>query len=96
MPDLTKIATCSYCGTRSVLRLAGKVRHELACGACGARLHTLKPLRSDFPRRSAPEPVSQKPRTPPRPGRRRKTDHRFRSILEMIEEVWDEIEDIFD
>lgn len=37
-----KIATCCYCGTRSVLTLGGDVQHELACSSCGAPLHNLK------------------------------------------------------
>lgn len=44
MHRTTKIATCSYCGTRAALILAGRERHELACSACGAPLHELKAL----------------------------------------------------
>ena len=44
-----KIATCCYCGTRAVLALAGRRRHELACPSCGAPLAHLKRLRSDHP-----------------------------------------------
>ncbi len=50
MPQGTKIATCTYCGTRAALVLAGTVRHELACSNCGAPLHDLKML----PARQAP------------------------------------------
>ena len=39
-----KIATCCYCGTRAVLVLRGKERHELSCSSCGAPLHDLKML----------------------------------------------------
>ncbi len=39
----TKIATCCYCGSRTVLRLDG-ARHELCCAQCGAPLHALKKL----------------------------------------------------
>ena len=44
MPQITKIATCTYCGTRAALVLKGNTRHELACQACGAPLHDLKRL----------------------------------------------------
>jgi len=45
MPDLTKIATCSYCGTRSVFRLNNAVVHELSCPKCGAPKHEMKALK---------------------------------------------------
>ena len=44
---VSKIATCCYCGTRAVLNLRGKDRHELACSNCGAPLHEMKMLRRD-------------------------------------------------
>ncbi|PRX37858.1 hypothetical protein SAMN05216257_105177 [Meinhardsimonia xiamenensis] len=51
MHRATKIATCSYCGTRAALVLSGEgVRHELSCAACGAPLHELKAM----PRPAAP------------------------------------------
>lgn len=93
MRDITKIATCSYCGTRSILHLAGQVQHELACSACGARLHTMKHLRAQpkpQPERRAPSP---RPRTQPQKKRRIPKRHRFK---DLIEDLWDEIEDIFD
>lgn len=46
MPN-TKIATCTYCGTRAALVLSGQQTHELACASCGAPLHDLKQLRAD-------------------------------------------------
>jgi transcription initiation factor TFIIIB Brf1 subunit/transcription initiation factor TFIIB len=48
----TKIATCSYCGTRSALVL-DQGRHELVCPACGAPLHEIKamPVKEGAPRR---------------------------------------------
>ena len=93
MPDLTKIATCSYCGTRSVLQLRGKVQHELACGSCGAKLHTMKPLRvtPERPKQRATPEVRHRP--PPRPARRKP---KRRRLLDLVEDIWDEIEDIFD
>jgi hypothetical protein len=64
----TKIATCTYCGTRAALVLTGETRHELACQACGAPLHDLKKLRADaaHPPRyaNAPRPAPHKPAKP--------------------------------
>lgn len=95
MPDLTKIATCCYCGNRSVLRLAGKVQHELACGSCGARLHTMKAM--PLPARtSAPKP-RHTPRPAPRPASKpKKRRSPFKRLSSLIEDIWDEVEDIFD
>ena len=55
--NLTKIATCSYCGARSVLRLADLgSHHELTCPSCAAPIHEMK-----FLKRSAvaPAPVQK-------------------------------------
>ncbi|NNU81134.1 hypothetical protein HMH01_11880 [Halovulum dunhuangense] len=99
MPHLTKIATCSYCGTRAVLNLRGRVRHELACASCGARLHEMKPLRSERPEGVRPSPPRPAPRHPdpwqdqPRPRKRRGFGRRLR---EGLEDIFDEIEDLFD
>ncbi|MWD27360.1 hypothetical protein E0K89_007750 [Aquicoccus sp. SCR17] len=111
MPDHTKIATCSYCGTRAALVLRGAARHELSCASCGAPLHDLKRLpseavrhHSDNPRLPAPEDRG------PRQGR---ADHRiFRDeanrhrkrakgkrkgfARRVLKEAFDLIEDIFD
>ncbi len=92
MRDMTKIATCSYCGTRSILHLAGQVQHELACSACGARLHTMKHLR--LPPKPQPERRAPAPRPSAKPKKRR-TPRRHR-LKDLIEDLWDEIEDIFD
>lgn len=58
-----KIATCSFCGTRAALVLAGETRHELACSACGAPLHDLRALPQE-PRKAgaweAPKPKKKK------------------------------------
>lgn len=62
MPLGTKIATCSYCGTRAALVLRGKERHELACSSCGAPLHEMKMLRRtdvDEPGRDLPSGKSK-------------------------------------
>jgi len=59
MPDRTKIATCSYCGTRQTLRLGARDGHELACSSCGAPLHEMKRLKApkagDKPKKRSPK-----------------------------------------
>ena len=102
----TKIATCTYCGTRAALVLKGQAKHELACSSCGAPLHDLKRLRSDA--------VDAKAHRAPQKGRkghrdvpsgaadlmamalrkpRKKLKKRKKSLLG---EAFDLIEDIFD
>lgn len=100
----TKIATCCYCGTRAALVLKGKVQHELACSACGAPLHNLKKLPTDRPKSAERELIggavfrdradSARNRSEkPRKAKRRKVGGWGRKLLE---EIWDEVEDIFD
>lgn len=99
-----KIATCCYCGTRAALVLAGDARHELACSRCGAPLHELKMLpnrpervtaRTATPDRPTPKPVH--PRQPhPRPKKVEKRNKRKGLFRKIAEEIWDELEDIFD
>ncbi len=100
----TKIATCSYCGTRAALIL-DKNRHELSCSSCGAPLHDMKRLPAertsgqtknasyvpgvtDFARRPGK-------RSCDRP-RRKYTKKRKGLMHHLIEEAFDVIEDIFD
>lgn len=92
----TKIATCCYCGSRTILKPSARDGHELACGSCGAPLHEMKWLKA---------PVQPKPQKPqklayaapakktPAPRKRKQRKPMWRRALE---EVWDEIEDIFD
>ena len=95
----TKIATCCYCGSRAALVL-DKVRHELACGSCGAPLHNMKNLPRE-PAREVPRERLQhkkKPRKPhgyeaPRPKYRKK---RKGLIRHLFEEAFDIIEDIIE
>ncbi|WP_371054488.1 hypothetical protein [Rhodosalinus sp. K401] len=89
MPHATKIATCTYCGTRAALVLRGDTRHELSCAACGAPLHDLKMLRADAvearggrpaqPARAASRPASRGPGargvTPPAHWERMRDGH---------------------
>lgn len=92
----TKIATCNYCGSRTMLKLTAHHGHELACGRCGAPLHEMKALRQEkvkMPRASAPDwqgeawYQSRKPRK-----RKRRKPHWARALSE----AFDVIEDLFD
>ena len=99
-----KIATCCYCGTRAALVLRGDQRHELSCSSCGAPLHDLKMLpkrgsggtaRAATPTRPTPKPAH--PKQPhPKPKKVKKRSKRKGIWHKIVEEVWDEIEDIFD
>lgn len=100
MPDRTKIATCSYCGTRSVLDFSKGPRHELICTACGAHLSEMKPLRSDRTGKSSPPRRAPHPDPlPAKKARKSKPKKRKRSLKrlgEHFEDIFDVIEDIFD
>lgn len=102
----TKIATCSYCGTRAALVLRGEGRHELSCASCGAPLHEMKMLRTEDvggtprrpqppakPRGATPLPVWERPAHPDARKRKKKRKGFARRVLE---EIFDEIEDLFD
>lgn len=97
----TKIATCCYCGRRQMLRLTAREGHELACGACGAPLHEMKWLkpperRRETVKRSPERRAPHAERVPERPKRSRKKKRRKPLWKKALEEVFDEIEDIFD
>lgn len=62
MPDITKIATCSYCGTRTLIRLDRGERYELVCSACGAHLRELSVVGRSEPKPETRAPV-EKPRS---------------------------------
>lgn len=79
-----KIVTCCYCGARAALVLGGRTgRHELACATCGAPLRKLKML---------PVAAVRPAPAPPRPGKRRRKPW----LRDWLEEVWDDLEDLFD
>ena len=85
-----KIATCCYCGSRTMLKPTARHGHELACGSCGAPLHQMKWLKSPQPRVKHAAPSAKKSKAP---RKRKQPKPLWRRALE---EVWDEIEDIFD
>jgi hypothetical protein len=99
-----KLATCCYCGSRTVLTLGGSaVRHELACAACGAPLHAMKQIKAEPPaarppaaprRRDPVPPETVRPRRPSsRPKMRKPT---MRRLFDVIEDAAEEVFDIFD
>tara|TARA_R110002167_G_scaffold366444_2_gene597153 strand:+ start:16413 stop:16724 length:312 start_codon:yes stop_codon:yes gene_type:complete len=99
-----KIATCCFCGTRAALILAGKERHELSCGSCGAPLHAMKMFPAaggqatgSVASISGPKPVkpAQKPKKYCR-NRPKKKSKFSRLGRKAFDGVWDVIEDIFD
>lgn len=108
MPQTRKIATCCYCGARSVLVL-NRARHELGCSSCGAPLHDMKfmPVSPEASEKRAacvqkPSPYRQRNRKRPDEDHRydyRRKDKRRKSkplSRKIFEELWDVVEDIFD
>ena len=97
MAPPTKIATCSYCGTRAALVLE-RGRHELSCTACGAPLHEMKALRlaPDAPRKPAMVAPKWQAAHPEGAKVRRPRKRRKGLARKLLEEVIDLVEDIFD
>ncbi len=96
MKPQTKLATCSYCGSRTILKLTARGGHELACASCGAPLHEMKAMpleRERKPERRRPPRESYRPR----PKKRQRKRRTRKSLWERgFEEFFDAIEDIFD
>lgn len=104
----TKIATCCYCGSRTLLKPTARHGHELACGRCGAPLHEMKAMPVQE-RKATAKPVKRSPQPAvaryrhdddddddwdDRPRRRRKRRKPLWS--RALEEAFDFVEDIFD
>ncbi|MGR3377358.1 hypothetical protein [Salipiger abyssi] len=95
----TKIATCSYCGTRAALILdAG--RHELVCASCGAPLHELKQLRPERVERDAPRhrpsAFREDPKKRHKALRKAKTKKKKSLGKKAAKGLFDLLDDIFD
>jgi hypothetical protein len=90
-----KIATCCYCGSRTMLKPTARTGHELACGNCGAPLHEMKWLKA--PKPSQPK-VDRPANTYSRNKNQKLRKRKQRKPLwrRALEDAWDEIEDIFD
>lgn len=96
MKNATKSATCCYCGSKTILTLTGKVRHELQCTSCGAPLRRMKSLRKDHV--NDPFTVQGKRKTKPTYIKEKSKD-RYRSRKKkksMAHRLFDVAEDIFD
>lgn len=68
------IATCCYCGARSVLCLSSGAQRELACPQCGAPVRNLKPLKAraaPAAKRSPDAAHTVRRGAPPKPARDR-------------------------
>ncbi|MEO0751991.1 MAG: hypothetical protein AAFY25_09315 [Pseudomonadota bacterium] len=105
-----KIATCNYCGTRAVLVLDA-VRHELTCSACGAPLQDMKFMPQTPVKKQKKTPKLKDPYVAHGAAslglagaaakvlkgqtsrKKKKKKPMFRRVLE---DIFDEIEDIFD
>lgn len=112
MPKHVKRIECCYCGAASLVNLNNPNEMHLICSGCGARMDIdrLAPLSSTTPQKRevvfvpGPKSPPSEPRRSERKERsrrdddyeRRKPRKRRRSFLKRLEDVWDEIEDIFD
>lgn len=104
----TKIATCCYCGAQALLKLSEiGARHELSCASCGALLHNMKqmpiapPARAQNAKPQAQKAISHRPppKSPPPPAfktKKRRKRSLWSRLIERAEDLWDEIEDVFD
>ncbi|MBF9034462.1 hypothetical protein HKCCE2091_09440 [Rhodobacterales bacterium HKCCE2091] len=88
----TKIATCCYCGKRTMLKLTARGGHELACGSCGAPIHEMKALKQERPHKVKHAPYGQGPDRPRRERRKRRKPTWKRALGEVA----DLLDDIFD
>ena len=96
----TKIATCCYCGSKTMLKLTARGGHELACGRCGAPLHEMKALpvthgTGHKAKRSRPAPGGRSPHDDDNRPRHKKK-RRKPMWSRALEEAFEFVEDIFD
>lgn len=104
MPHPIKIATCCYCGRRTMLKPTARDGHELACGSCGAPLHELKALKVEASAARAPKRDTGgiaagrgKSVTKSRGSKKaKKTKPRKGFWKRALEEAFDSVEDAFD
>lgn len=86
------IGVCCYCGSRSLFRPVKGGRSRMVCCACGApMLKSLPAQKPRPPKPGHPKPVTHHGKIDTRRKKRGKPFWR-----NALEEVWDEIEDIFD
>ena len=83
------------------MKLTARDGHELACGACGAPLHEMKWLKASDTQKETVKRSSER-RAPhghaasSKPIKKNKKKRRKPMWKNVLGEVWDEIEDIFD
>lgn len=99
--ETQKLATCCYCGSRTVLQLTAREGHELACAKCGAPLHEMKAMpKAQTTQRPKHRPAPQStPRydIPARPSKPTKKKKKKRSgFWDIAEDLFDELTDILD
>lgn len=95
----TKVATCSYCGTRAALVLRGEALHELSCASCGASLHDLKQMPSSTKEKrpkSAAHYGGHAGKEMPRKRSRKEKKKKKSFGSRVFSELWDVIEDVID
>lgn len=74
MSSASKVATCSYCGTRVVISLSGNGRHELVCNSCGAPLKNTQLIQTRSAPAASPQPLFDTPaKKPQKPEREEKS-----------------------
>lgn len=105
-----KIATCCYCGARSVVSMRPAKHDALACSACGAPLSRLKPIKAPpaTPERASAVVTKERLRAAPesdqrdrakarrKKKRQRKSASPLRKLWKALDDVFDEVEDLFD
>ena len=95
MAHQMKVASCCYCGRRTVLQPTARQGHELACASCGAPLHEMKALKSATVSKPKPEPQGM-PQAPKGGKKAKKAKKRKPVWKKALGEVFDIVEDIFD
>jgi hypothetical protein len=108
MPKHVRSIECCYCGAASLVNLQDANRDSLTCGACGAGM-AIKRMQSvssppdaagwngEAPPRLAPQwrgDTGQRGPLGPKPDREKRK--KSSGFFDMIEDLWDEVEDIFD
>ncbi len=110
--DVTRMGTCCYCGSRTLLELTARGGHELACGACGAPIHVMKGVKTE----TAAKPKKAKPTGRAATGAaagmamgsaakakakavkkgKKSVKRKAKGVFDLFEDVFDEVFDLFD
>lgn len=104
-PGAVKLATCCYCGARTMLHAPDGPKRVLNCGACGAPLRQVKAVPVAAPSPKAPMQVGRAKPPPRKRKRSRRRSERVgspvwsrlgRKIVRAVEDLVDELDDILD